>query len=138
MSAERGSADPVGGEGPARPRVLVVDDDADMRQMTLLLIRRFGYEVEAVENGAKAVEAVRTGGYRLVLMDVEMPGMDGLEATRQIRALSLTGGQPRIIAVTGDHAPGDRAKCFTAGMDGHVAKPFLVEGLESAIPGWIA
>jgi CheY-like chemotaxis protein len=125
-----------------RPRrVLVVDDVAPNRMVARALLEGAGHAVEAVADGADAVEAVRHGAFDLVLMDVHMPGMDGLETTRRIRALEGPERQVRIIALTAD-ALRDRVEaCLAAGMDGHLAKPLdratlltLVDGVGAPAP----
>ena len=82
-----------------------------------------GLAVETVCNGAEAVEAARTGAYDLILMDVHMPVMDGLDATRAIRAMGGTAGRTPIVALTANVQPEQVVRCREAGMDGHVGKP---------------
>jgi signal transduction histidine kinase/ActR/RegA family two-component response regulator len=108
--------------GPRR-RVLVVDDVAPNRLVARILLEGAGHEVELAADGAEAVAAVQRGGFDLVLMDVHMPGVDGLEATRRIRALEGAARRVPIIALTADALPDQMERCHAAGMDGHLAKP---------------
>ena len=98
------------------------------------MLKRAGFEVDVVADGGQAVEAHREKHYQLILMDLHMPVMDGIEATRLIRKLGPD--QPMIIAVTADALAGAREKCLEAGMDGYLSKPFtsqqLVQVVENA------
>jgi CheY-like chemotaxis protein len=92
-----------------------------------------GLALDTVCNGAEAVEAARTGAYDLILMDVHMPVMDGLDATRAIRAISGPVGRTPIIALTANVQPEQVTRCREAGMDGHVGKPIQVSELLAAL-----
>jgi CheY-like chemotaxis protein len=116
-------------------RILVVEDNATNREVALAQLRKLGYRASAVNNGAEAVEAVRQESYDLVLMDCEMPVMDGFEATRRIRK-SIGSGIP-IIALTADAMAGDRHRCLSEGMNDYVAKPVELEALEEVLAGWL-
>jgi signal transduction histidine kinase len=105
-------------------RVLVVDDNRVNRLVGVKTLQALGAEAEAVESGEAAVEAVRTQGFDLVLMDINMPGMDGLEATRRIRRLDGAAGQIPIVALTADVMRHQHASYFAAGMNGVAPKPF--------------
>jgi len=112
----------------ARPEafsVLVVDDNAINRQVLELILDSVGVAHASVENGLEAVEAMQTCAYDAVLMDLQMPVMDGFEATRRIRALEAARGaeSARIIVVSANCAPEDIAHCRSAGADRHLAKP---------------
>jgi signal transduction histidine kinase/ActR/RegA family two-component response regulator len=122
--SELAPAAPTGALSSVPPRrVLVVDDVAANRLVARVLLESAGHAVELAADGEEAVEAVRRGGFDLVLMDVHMPGTDGLEATRRIRALDGAGRHVPIIALTADAMRDQIAQCLAAGMDGHLAKP---------------
>ena len=97
------------------------------------MLLREGYTIEIVDNGALALAAVETGQYDVVLMDIHMPEMDGITATREIRALEGNAGSIPIIAVTANAVRGDREKCLDAGMDDYVSKPVNPSLLNAAI-----
>ena len=101
------------------------------QKLALRLLERMGYSADVVEDGAEAVGAVAGGAYDVVLMDVQMPELDGLEATRVIRALA---GRPlHIIAMTANAMEGDREACLAAGMDDYVSKPIRPAELADAL-----
>jgi CheY-like chemotaxis protein len=112
-------------------RLLLVEDNATNRMLAVRLLERLGYRPDVATDGAEAVDAVANGSYDLVLMDVQMPVVDGLEATRRIRA--ARGPQPRIVAVTANSTVDDLAACTDAGMDGVLAKPVRAEQLARAL-----
>ncbi len=114
-------------------RILVAEDNAINQQMLLRMLARLGYQANLVINGQAAVDALGQQRYDLVLMDVQMPEMDGLEATRTIRATLPRAQQPWIIAVTAGATQGDRETCLTAGMDDFLVKPLDREALTDAI-----
>ena len=108
----------------AQARVLLAEDNSTNQMLTLTILRRIGIRAQAVVNGREAVEAWQTGKYDLVLMDCQMPEMDGFEATMEIRRLELTSGRRiPIIALTANVFDSDREKCFASGMDAFMAKP---------------
>jgi len=113
-------------------RILLAEDNAVNQKLALRLFSLMGYEVDVAGNGLEAVEAVERQGYDVVFMDVQMPEMDGLEATRQIRARLAKNG-PRIVAMTANAMEGDREACFDAGMDDYVGKPIRVDELLAAL-----
>jgi two-component system, sensor histidine kinase and response regulator len=98
------------------------------------MLNTLGYEPIIVENGKKAVEAVADACFDIILMDVQMPEMDGFEASGQIR--KLPGKQPVIIAVTANAMQGDEAECRKAGMDDYVSKPIKIDILENLLVKW--
>jgi CheY-like chemotaxis protein len=104
--------------------VLVAEDHPVNQRLVTRILEKAGHTVTVVANGREAVEAVRRAPFDVVLMDVQMPEMDGLEATRAIRALeSADRGRVPIVAMTARAMPRDREECLAAGMDGHLAKP---------------
>ncbi len=111
--------------------ILVAEDNEVNQRLILLVLKKLGYEATLAENGLVALEAVKTGVYDVVLMDVQMPLMDGLEATRLIRMLSVK--QPYIIAMTGNAMPEDKAICMKAGMNDYLAKPVKLESIKNSI-----
>ncbi len=113
-------------------RILLVEDNAINRQVGTRMLESLGYRADVCENGAEAVEAVRRQSYDLILMDIHMPVMDGLEATRRIRAMTDI-AQPRIFAMTASVLDDERQACVDAGMDRHLAKPFRRHELEKAL-----
>ena len=128
-------APPSGQAEPARPALrLLVAEDNDVNQILInALLTRMGHRVHLVANGRLAVEAVRRGDYDLVLMDLQMPEMDGMEATQAIRALGGRFAALPIVAMTANAFDEDRQACLAAGMDDYVAKPIDVAQLAEAI-----
>jgi signal transduction histidine kinase/ActR/RegA family two-component response regulator/HPt (histidine-containing phosphotransfer) domain-containing protein len=121
-------------EAPARLlRVLVVDDLAMNREIARAFLCAAGHDVFCAEGGAEAVRAVAAGDFDVVVMDVRMPEMDGLEATRCIRALAPPQGDVPIVAMTAQAFAEQVRECRLAGMNGHVAKPFAPEDLTQAV-----
>ena len=121
------------------PEVLLVDDNIDSLQVNAAIVRRCGCRVETASGGPEAVAKASQHRFDLILMDVEMPDLDGLEATRRIRAAEEAGGRARspIVALTAHAFAGSRDDCMTAGMDDHYSKPASIEGLEAKIAKWI-
>jgi len=140
---EGASAAPAA-SGPARsPRraarslaVLVAEDTAVNRKLVSAVLGQRGHRVTAVENGREAVEALAREAFDLVLMDVQMPEMDGFEAARAIReAERASGAHVPIVALTAHALKGDRERCLEAGMDGYLAKPIDLDQLVAAVEG---
>jgi CheY-like chemotaxis protein/HPt (histidine-containing phosphotransfer) domain-containing protein len=135
--------------------ILLVEDNTINQKVALRLLQQLGYRADLAANGLEAIEAVRRQTYDLVFMDLQMPEMDGLEATRQIRQweCQLPGSAPgsapaasaptppaplplRIVAMTANALHGDREACLAAGMDDHVAKPVRPETIRAALERW--
>ncbi len=125
------------GLGKRAARILVVEDNATNRDVALAQLQKLGYAATAVTNGNDAVEAVQHGGVDLVLMDCQMPVMDGFEATRRIR-LAQTGVLPiPIIAVTAGAMSDDRDRCLSEGMNDYLAKPVDLGSLQNMLGKWL-
>ena len=114
-------------------RILVADDVAMNRDIAGSFLRAAGHEVACAENGAEAVGLAAAADFDVVLMDVRMPGMDGLEATRRIRALPGPRGRVPIVALTAQAFAEQVSECRKAGMDSHLAKPFTPDALRDAV-----
>lgn len=112
-------------------RILLAEDNPVNRKVATAMLRRLGYSIDVVVNGAEAVEACGKQHYDLVLMDVLMPELDGLEATREIRRRFEH--QPLIVAMTANAMEGDRETCIGAGMDDYVTKPIKIEKLQQVV-----
>jgi PAS domain S-box-containing protein len=113
--------------------VLLVEDNPVNQKVALRFLDRLGYRADAVGNGVEAVRTLQQRDYDLVLMDIQMPEMDGFTATREIRAKLLPARQPKIIALTANAVQGDRERCLAVGMDDYLSKPVKLEALEQAI-----
>ena len=129
--------EPVSGPAPQadarRLRVLLAEDNVVNQRVAGLLLERLGYRADVVSNGAEALEALAERPYDVVLMDVQMPVMDGLEATRRLRADLPADRQPRVVALTANAMTEDRERCMAAGMDDYLAKPVRREELAAAL-----
>jgi CheY-like chemotaxis protein/HPt (histidine-containing phosphotransfer) domain-containing protein len=117
-------------------RILVAEDNPVNQKLIRGLLGRLGYHPDLARNGREAVEAVERQSYDIVLMDVQMPELDGLEAARRIRQRRPAGAGPRIIALTADIEHGDRKGCLDAGMDDCLSKPCRPTDLQAALLGW--
>jgi signal transduction histidine kinase/DNA-binding response OmpR family regulator len=119
---------------PNRKRVLIAEDNKVNQRLALRLLEKRGYVVSVVEDGRAAVDALKVDRYDLVFMDIQMPEMDGIQATEAIRAMEqLTGEHVPIIAMTAHALRGDQERCIAAGMDGYVSKPIRTAELDAAI-----
>jgi PAS domain S-box-containing protein len=117
-----------------RPRVLLAEDNPVNRRVAVRMLESLGYSVDVASNGAEAVEALTQREYLLVFMDCHMPVLDGLEATRRVRALEpQLGRRHRIVAVTASAMEDDERRCREAGMDAFISKPFKSADLERVI-----
>jgi CheY-like chemotaxis protein len=124
--------------GMRRPRVLLAEDNRTNQLAAVGMLERLGYQVDVAVNGVDAVAACQKIEYGIVLMDKQMPEMDGLTATREIRKYEEAHGKPpvSIIALTADAMQGDREKCLAAGMNDYLSKPFKVAKLAELIELW--
>jgi CheY-like chemotaxis protein len=113
-------------------RILLAEDNVVNQKLALRLLSRMGYAPDLAATGIEAVERQR---YDLVLMDVQLPDMHGLEATRAIVEQMPLESRPWIVAMTGNAMDGDRERCLEAGMNGYISKPIRVEELVAAILG---
>jgi CheY-like chemotaxis protein/HPt (histidine-containing phosphotransfer) domain-containing protein len=138
--AEQGEPQPVA--EPARDgdkaelsslRILLAEDNPMNQKVALLLLERLGYRADVASNGLEALEALERQPYDVVLMDVQMPELDGLDTTRRICERWPAEVRPRIIAMTANAMLEDRDECFAAGMDDYVAKPIRPDALAEAL-----
>ena len=118
-------------------RILVVDDNTINQQVALSLLSAAGHRVELASDGQQAIDAWRRHGCDVILMDVQMPVVDGLQATREIRALEAAGKHVPIIAMTASAMRGDREACLAAGMDDYVSKPFDMAPFLGTVAHWL-
>ncbi|HXY21633.1 MAG TPA: CHASE domain-containing protein [Burkholderiaceae bacterium] len=118
-------------------RILLAEDNQVNQRVAVLMLKRLGYEVDIAENGAAAARMAAAGDYALVLMDCQMPEMDGFEATVAIRVQEIeTGRHIPIIAMTANALQGDREQCVASGMDDYISKPIDIERLREALTIW--
>ncbi len=124
---------------PVAARVLVAEDNEVNQKVAVRILEKLGYRVEVADDGREALEACSRTRYDAVLMDGQMPGMDGYEVTRTIREREKEKGGERlpIIAMTASAMKGDRERCLEAGMDDYVSKPVTPESLEAALRRWV-
>ncbi|MCD4772617.1 MAG: response regulator [Bacteroidales bacterium] len=121
---------------PDNIRILLAEDNIINQRVATALIKKTGIHVDVVENGLEAVSAVQNVNYSLILMDVQMPNMDGLTATQEIRKIKNIDNLP-IIAMTANAMKGDKEKCFEAGMNDYLSKPIKPNGLFDVLEHWL-
>lgn len=128
----------TGPEGVLHGRVLIVEDNSVNQLIARRFLKKLGCEYEVAENGARALELLRKDEYDVVLMDCQMPVMDGYEATRRIRSGETGRPDQPIIAVTASAMKGDNTRCTEAGMNAYLTKPIEVEALEAELSHWLS
>jgi CheY-like chemotaxis protein len=114
-------------------RILVAEDNVVNQQLALLVLQKLGYQAEVTANGLEALQALEREPYDVVLMDVQMPTIDGLEATRRIHQRWPEGRRPHVIAATASAMEEEREACLAAGMDDYLSKPIRVDELAAAL-----
>jgi CheY-like chemotaxis protein len=114
-------------------RILVAEDNAVNQKVAQAMLAKLGYSVDLASDGAEAVQAVRRQRYDLVLMDIQMPRVDGLQATRRISSHFRNGMRPWIVAMTATATADDRRRCKKAGMDDYIPKPVTRAKLVDAL-----
>jgi CheY-like chemotaxis protein len=118
---------------PVALRILLAEDNPINQTVALRLLERLGYRADVVGDGRQALVRLDHAAYDVILMDVQMPEMDGLEASRAICARWAASERPRIIAMTAEAMQGDRDKCLAAGMDDYIVKPVTLDRLAAAL-----
>jgi two-component system, sensor histidine kinase and response regulator len=121
---------------PAPLRILLADDNPVNCRIAVVMLEKAGHQIDVVNGGAEAIAAVRGKAYDLVLMDVQMPDVDGLEATRKIRALPIAHAGVPVIAITANALQGDDQRCFAAGMNDYITKPIDRARLLGKVSEW--
>lgn len=130
------TAEAPAGKTPAQPiqlRLLLAEDNKVNQKVATLLLKRLGYDLDIANDGEEALQALQQRPYDIVFMDVQMPRLDGLTATQQIRKRWPENQQPWIVAMTAEALAGDRDKCLAAGMNDYLSKPLRKEELEKAL-----
>ena len=122
---------------PSGGRVLLAEDNVANQRVAALMLERLGCRVDIVANGLEAIEAVSRVPYDLVLMDCQMPELDGFAATEVIRRREAPDEHVVIIAMTAGVMPGDQERCITAGMDDYLPKPVTFSRLGATIKRWL-
>ena len=117
-------------------RILLVEDNLINQKVTLKILRKFGYTADIAVNGIEAIEAVKNQDYDIIFMDIQMPEMDGYEATKNILGMYPHENQPIIIAITAAVMQGDRENCFAAGMVDYLPKPVLPDDIFGVLKKW--
>jgi CheY-like chemotaxis protein len=117
--------------------VLVVEDGEVNQLVAVGMLKSLGHHAVVADNGQQAVAAMREGTFDFVFMDIQMPGMDGYQATREIRRLEDGLRRTPVIAMTATATPDERERCLAAGMDDHVTKPISRAGVAALLEEWV-
>ncbi|GIO87733.1 hypothetical protein J25TS5_46650 [Paenibacillus faecis] len=120
-------------EAESKERMLIVDDHPINQRLMVNMLQKLGYEPEVAEDGLQAVKMAANRNYDFIFMDLQMPQMDGLEATRKIREQQIPGKEPKIIAMTANVMDGIRSKCQQAGMDDYISKPLKLASVKTVL-----
>jgi CheY-like chemotaxis protein len=115
------------------PTILLAEDNAVNQAVAKRMLQKLGCRADVVGNGTEALAALRQRAYDVVLMDVQMPELNGYETTEKLRAMSLPGVQPWVIALTANALTGDRERCLAAGMNDYIPKPVRLADLEKGL-----
>jgi CheY-like chemotaxis protein len=126
-----------GGERSLRARILLAEDNIFNQKVAALMLRKMGFQIDVAPNGREALHMLQSGRYNLVLMDCQMPELDGYEVTSRIRERERGSERIPIIALTANAMSGDRERCLAAGMDDYISKPITKEALGSILRRWI-
>jgi signal transduction histidine kinase/CheY-like chemotaxis protein/HPt (histidine-containing phosphotransfer) domain-containing protein len=140
VEADHGGLDHIHGSGPAAPisgHILLAEDNKVNIEVATLILEGAGYTVDVATDGFEAVAAARRRDYSLILMDMQMPGMDGVSATREIRAFERSEKRVPIIAMTANAMADDQRRCLEAGMDDYVSKPITPAKLRQTVARWM-
>jgi CheY-like chemotaxis protein len=141
LAAATSQSSPEPPPAPARNRktsILLAEDNPVNQKITQKLLEKCGFEVEVAANGREAVEAIQKRRFDLILMDCQMPVMDGYEATQVIRKIEGGGRRTPIVAITAHAMVGDREKCLEAGMDDYLSKPVNLAKLQQTVNQWLS
>jgi CheY-like chemotaxis protein len=114
-------------------KILLVEDNVVNQKVAIKVLARMGYSADVVDNGLKAIATLQSSLYDLVFMDIQMPEMDGITATKEIRKLSQSLNSPYIIAMTANAMIGDREICLNAGMNDYISKPISIDKIGNAL-----
>jgi CheY-like chemotaxis protein len=134
VAAQRKEAEEAGSDEPERPlRILLAEDSPINQRLAVGLLERRGHSVAVANDGREALEAFRKEHFDLILMDVQMPEMDGFEATEAIRFSDHDNADVPIVAMTAHAMKGDRERCLNSGMDAYISKPIRAQTLFETI-----
>jgi CheY-like chemotaxis protein len=122
----------------ARARILLAEDNPVNQKVAITVLKKLGLQADLARNGREALEAVKAASFDLILMDCQMPEMDGFEATRQIRRMEDGKVHVPIVAMTANALAGDKERCLEVGMDDYVPKPITIESVREALKRWLS